>query len=253
MDRKLYKLAFRDTYNPSWICPTCNKGVLKIKKDTFHKAESATSKKSHADESWDPLWVTYIYSCLLLCTNKACKETVANSGRGFVDVDYSYDEEGPVEEWIELFRPKYFTPHLKIFQFPKSTPKDVSREIDKSFELFFADPSSSSTHIRIALEDLLTFLKIKRYEKKGGKQTFLSLHRRIDLLPKKHDHLKELFYAIKWLGNAGSHSTKKITEDDVLDAYEIMEEILVELFVKKSKRVKKLAKEIIKKKGPKKK
>lgn len=71
------------------------------------------------------------------------------------------------------------------------------------------------------------------------------------MLPNRHKHLKELFLAIKWLGNAGSHSNKEITIDDVLDAYEIMETVLKELFEYKKDTVKKLAKKIIKKQGPK--
>jgi hypothetical protein len=41
-----------------------------------------------------------------------------------------------------------------------------------------------------------------------------------------------------------------VTKDDVLDAYEIMEEILQDLFVQKTIQVKKLAKKINKTKGP---
>ena len=48
--------------------------------------------------------------------------------------------------------------------------------------------------------------------------------------------------AVKWLGNAGSHSHKTISADDVLDAYEIMEEILKKIYITKSEEVKKLAK-----------
>tara|TARA_B100000315_G_C14298370_1_gene460672 strand:- start:209 stop:610 length:402 start_codon:yes stop_codon:yes gene_type:complete len=128
----------------------------------------------------------------------------------------------------------------------------VSEEIEKSFSLFFSDAPSAANHIRIALEDLLTHLKIKRYKSKENKRTFLALHSRIELLPAKYKHLQDLFFAVKWLGNAGSHSDRVVTMDDVLDAYEIMEEILQDLFVKKTKRVKNLAKKINKTKGPKK-
>jgi hypothetical protein len=73
----------------------------------------------------------------------------------------------------------------------------------------------------------------------------------MELLPKKYDHIKDIFFAIKWLGNAGSHSHQELTSDDVLDAYELMEELLVEIFEKKREKAKSLAKKINKKKGPK--
>lgn len=235
------------------MCPTCNKGVLRLKKDTFHAEETKDSEKAHSHEAWDPGWTVYVYSCLLKCTNPACKDTVANSGTGSVDFDIEYDEKGSAyQAWKDYFNPKHFSPHLKIFICPKGTPDNVSEEIDKSFSLFFNDASSAANHIRIAIEDLLTHLKIKRYGLKRNKRTFLTLHSRIVLLPAKYKHLQDLFFAVKWLGNAGSHSDRVVTMDDVLDAYEIMEEILQDLFVKKTKRVKSLAKKINKTKGPKK-
>lgn len=59
-----------------------------------------------------------------------------------------------------------------------------------------------------------------------------------------------MILAIKWLGNAGSHSRSKISFDDVLDAYEFLEHILQEVYVQKTKKLKARAKEVNKKKGP---
>ena len=253
MDRKAYKLPFTKNSLTRWVCPSCMKSRLKVKTNTFHTEETKESKKAHVHEQWDPYWIQSVYSCLLECTNPACKDTVANSGIGSVDFNFEYDEDGPPSQtWTDFFTPKHFSPHLKIFLCPRSTPEDVSDEIQKSFSLFFSDAPSAANHIRIALEDLLTHLKIKRYEVKGKRRTFLALHRRIEFLPAKYKHLQDLFFAVKWLGNAGSHSSKVVTEDDVLDSYEIMEEILQELYVNKSSQVKKLAKKINKTKGPKK-
>lgn len=251
MDRKVYKLPLKKNSLSRWSCPSCNKGLLRVKVNTFHAEETKESKSARGHEAWDPEWIRYVYSCLLECTNTACKDTVANSGTGSVDFDIDFDEDGsPNQAWDDFFTPKHFSPHLKIFLCPSGTPKDVSEEIEKSFSLFFSDAPSSANHVRIALEGLLTYLKIKRYEVKGKRRTFLSLHRRIELISEKHKHLQDLFFAMKWLGNAGSHSDKTVTKDDVLDAYEIMEEILQDLFVKETSRVKRLAKQINKTKGP---
>ena len=54
----------------------------------------------------------------------------------------------------------------------------------------------------------------------------------------------------QWLGNAGSHSNHEVTLDDVMDAYEMMEAVLTQLYEPKGDSVKKLVKEINKKKGP---
>jgi hypothetical protein len=251
MDRKLYKLPFRKERLPRWICPTCGKGTLRIRNNSFKAVETSGSVKAHVQQDWDPQWIEYVYSCLLTCANVTCRDIVANSGEGFVEVDFDYNSNGePVQNYFDFFRPKYFHPHLKLFSLPAGTPKDVVKEIYQSFELFFCNPPSASNHIRIALENLLTYMKVKRYETKNGKKMFLSLHKRIDLIPAKYQNLKDFCLAIKWLGNAGSHSDKEITADDVMDAYEIMDEMLRELLYKKQDHIKKLVKTINKKKGP---
>jgi hypothetical protein len=171
---------------------------------------------------------------------------------GSVSENYGYGQDGYEEIFYDdYFTPRYFTPHLRIFSLPKNAPAEVAEEIENSFSLFFSDPSSAANHIRIAIENLLTHLKIKRYDTNRGRRTYLSLHKRIELLPRKFEHLKDLFFAIKWLGNAGSHSNKSISADDVLDAYELMDELLVEIISSKRKKAKSLAKKINKKKGPK--
>ncbi len=252
MDRKAYKIPFGKNGHPQWVCPTCKTGTLRIQKDTFNEKETLSSRRGRASEAWDPMSIEYVYSCLLQCSNGVCKDVIASSGVGFVDFDVVYDENNePQTELSDCFRPKYFTPHLKIFQYPRNTPATVAEAIENSFELFFNNPPSAANHIRVALENLLTHLKVKRFNVSKGKRLFINLHHRIELLPKPHSAFKTLFFAIKWLGNAGSHDTKEITIDDCLDAYEIIEEVLRELYDSKGKNIKQLARKINKKKGPK--
>lgn len=253
MDRKIFKIPFRKTGFTKFPCPTCGRGVLKVKKDTFQFAETKESSSAHRHEAWDPEWIEYIYSCLFECTNTVCKDSISSSGTGSVSQNYSYDEEegNPDVDYDDIFKPKYFTPYLRLFELPKDIPESINEEIESSFSLFFSDPSSSANHIRAALEHLLTNLKIKRFTTNNGKRSYLALHKRIELLPRNFDHVKDICFAIKWLGNAGSHSHDKVTTDDVLDAYELMDELLVEIFNKNRKQVKSLANKINKKKGPK--
>jgi len=210
------------------------------------------SKKLHNDENWEPEWITFTYSNILKCSNFDCGEIVINIGEGFLDWDIVHGEDGyPEQVYTEYFEPKYFQPYLKLFNIPENTPSEINEEIEQSFSLFFSNPDSSLNHIRIALENLLNYMKIKKYTNKNGKRFPISLHKRIELLPSKYSHIKDLLFAIKWLGNAGSHSHKKVSKDDVLDAYEIMDVVLNELFLNKKERAKKLSKKINKKKGPK--
>lgn len=250
MDRKSLKRAFTLERTPDWICPKCDKGILRIKKETFFQ-EALSHSRDHSHDAWEPEWIEYVYSCLLYCTNDNCREVVANSGTGSVDWDVGYDENGVQDqEWYDYFRPKFFEPPLKIIAIPEDCPESVKSSLTESFRQLFSSPSASANSVRIALEHLLNELKIKRFKLVGGKRRIVSLHERIANIPTKYADLKDLMLAVKWLGNAGSHDNDGITIDDVFDAYEMTEHVLVEIYEPNKKRLKAIAKKVNKKKGP---
>lgn len=250
VDRKIFKAPFYRDSQVQWTCPTCNQGILKAKKDGFSFFETKKSLDEHKQRGWEPEEIEFIYTYQLICSNPSCEDSVVSIGSGSVDFDPAFDLEGQPNgiEYYEYFQPKLFMPHLNIFKIAQNTPEIIRSSIEESFKLFFVNPSSSANHIRIALEKLLDYLKVKKYETKKGKRLLVNLHKRIDLLPPKYANFKELYFAIKWLGNTGSHSDT-IRIDDVMDAYDIFEIILEELFDNKTKKAKTIAKAIIKKKG----
>ena len=252
MDRRALKIPFTRDSTPDWSCPRCTKGLLRFVEGKFHTEERKDSRDAHSHEAWDPDWIEYVYSGLLQCSNHNCGEFVANSGTGAVDVDVVIGDDGePEQTWGDFFRPKYFEPPLQLTDLPEECPDSVSKPLEESFRLFFSSPSAASNNVRIALEAILTELGVKRFNTKNGKRIFLNLHSRISLLPPKYSDLGELLLAIKWLGNAGSHADSAITIDDVMDAYELIDHVLQELYTQKAKKAKALAKLINKKKGPK--
>ncbi|AVS86278.1 DUF4145 domain-containing protein [Paracidovorax avenae] len=251
MDRRALKFPFTLSSAPDWTCPRCEKAPLRIKTETFSKEEQYDSR-DHSHEAWEPDWIQYVYSCLLICSNDQCKEVVASSGTGTVDWNIYEDEDGiPDQIYEDHFRPKFFQPHLKLFPFPKGCPDSVTKPLEDSFSLFFSAPHAASNNVRISIESLLTDLKIRRFNLINGKRRFISLHQRIALLPPKYSHLKDLILAIKWLGNAGSHDNgTEVTLDDVMDSYELTEHILQEVYAPKLANLQKIAKKVNKKKGP---
>lgn len=252
MDRQPYELSFTADQLPDWTCPACQKAILVLSQDSFHFTETAASSRAHQDDNWEPEWIEYVYTCQLKCPNSACGELVVSCGNGSVDCYEGYDDDGyPVQMWADRFTPKFFYPNLKMFKIPSKTPDGVVDELDQSFTLLFANPSSASNHVRIAVEDILTALRVKRYRVIRGSRRVISLHERITLMPTKYDGIRGLLLAVKWLGNAGSHSAQSVTLDDVLDAYEIMEVILEELYATRKRAATSLAKMINRKRGPK--
>lgn len=239
MDRELLKHPFYKERPADWICPTCNKGFLRIIKDSFKVSERRDSREAFSHPNWDPDWTTNVYSCMLECNNEQCKEVVASSGTGGVDMDYFYGvDDVPDQRWVLFYRPRFFEPPLAIINIPIGCPAAVAQPLQESFRLFFCSPPSASNNVRIAIEALLTELGVPTL---SDKSKSLTLHTRLEHLPSEYSHFKELLMAIKWLGNAGSHPSNTVTIDDVMDAYEIIDHVLHELFTQKAKRAKALA------------
>ena len=250
MDRKMLKRHFTRDSAPDWMCPTCCKGVLRIKKDSFFSDERSLSR-DHDHPAWEPEYIEHVYTCLLYCTNDKCKEVVASTGVGSVDWGVQDDADGvPEQVYEDYFQPKYFEPPLKILNLPTKCPETILAPINESFRLVFASPSSAANCIRVAVEELLTDLNIRRFKNVNGARKYINLHQRISLIPEKYSEIRDLIFAIKWLGNAGSHSDGTISFDDVMDAYEFFEHIVLEVYDQKGKQLKAKAKKVNKKKGP---
>ncbi len=226
--------------------------MLRLQKNTFQKQEIRRSREARSYDEWEPEWIEYIYNCLLLCSNEECKENVLSCGTGFVDWNFFEDDYGDSNyTYTDLFPPKYFEPHLKFINIPSNCPSKVSLFLFDSFKVFFLNPEASANSVRSAIEELLSELNIKRFSKnKNGKLRSLSLHDRIGLIPAKYEAVKDMIFAIKWLGNAGSHGHIEVSLDDVMDAYELTEHILEFIFVQKVQNLEAIAKKVNKKKGP---
>lgn len=245
--RELYKGYFTQMDMSKWQCPTCNSGSLQAIQDKFlQQHNSATEMNYHEDWFDAPEMITYTFTALLLCTNPCCKEVVTCSGTGGVEREqYSYDD----YKYVEYYKPFFFYPSLNIFQIPIKTPENVQNSIKSSFSLVFNNKSAAANQVRIAIECLLTHLKIKNYHTSRGKRIKLSLHNRIALLPTKYQKIKDICLAIKWLGNAGSHCSDEMSVEDVFDGYDMLSFVLEELYDNKHTHVTKLAKRINAKKG----
>lgn len=210
---------------------------------------AATEMYYHEDWFDVPNMIVYTFTALLSCTNPSCKEVVSCSGTGSVETEYVYTNNGHDRNYVEYFKPFFFYPSLNFFHIPDKTPEDVKSSIIASFSLVYNNKSAAANQVRIALECLLTHLKIKQYAISGGRRKKLTLHSRIVLLTVKHQKIKDICLAIKWLGNAGSHCNDEISFDDVFDGYDMLSFVLEELYDNKHTHVKRLAKKINAKKG----
>jgi len=196
--------------------------------------------------AFDPGWIEYIFTMNLECANSSCGCRVACVGTGDVSQEYLDDGSGNWD-WFDTFQVKYFEPALQIFVPPTDTPEWVKKALETSFSTFFSSPSTSLSALRSALEVLLGEMEVASVDENGK---FLSLAKRINLLPENYRKIVEPANAIRWLGNDGTHSGGfQVRKSDVLDGYRIFEHILIELFPEKRASVEALVARINEAKG----
>ena len=255
MERYLYTDTFTEEEVPDYLCPRCNKGLLRLNKDTLKSVETVDSKLYQRNEYSEFQDMQITFNCMFKCINDKCGEVVACIGHAGVDIECAvdYDNFSQPNEYYTYYRPLFFYPNLQLIVLPKRTPDKVKELLDESFRLFFTSPASSANIVRKSIEEVLNDLKIDMPTiKSNGEKKFPNLDNRINKLSDNFVSLKSRFFAIKWLGNAGSHSGDRITADDAMDAYELVEDLLLKIYGSKDTELNILANKIITFKGPKK-
>tara|TARA_A100000171_G_scaffold51888_1_gene67835 strand:- start:52 stop:831 length:780 start_codon:yes stop_codon:yes gene_type:complete len=252
--RDWHRNLFNKKSKIEWPCPNCGNSTLVLNADKFESNETAESKKARDDHDyWDYDWIRLIFNGILEC--QKCNETIVFNGYGNVEHRHFYDQVSDEysEELVETYSPTFFLPPLHVIKIPANCPEMVRDEIIDSFKLFWFDLSSCANKIRTALEILLSEQKVNKtaLTKKGNRRR-LKLHERIIEYKKENSEIADYLLAIKWIGNSGSH-VGVLERSDILDAYEILEFSLNKIFDEKELKIKKMASEINKRKGTRKK
>lgn len=270
MNRELWKNRGFEKNSPTqYPCPNCNIGILKptlVKSEITGEGEFMTHNNYHDG-------IEHIFSGLFKCSKESCGEIISFGGVCNKDIRTGY--ELPNGEWeeryITYYEPKFFYPNLRLFKIPKEIPKVIKEQIDFSFSHFFNDLSACANRIRTTIEVILDEIGASNYHMpidrsrcpirnstcslhssstRRKKKKFRNLHQRIEYLSrKKNKKLGTLLLANKIIGNEGSHNGL-VKIEDILDAYEILEEILNILFIKPNLKIENLAIEITTLKKP---
>jgi len=220
--------------------------MLRVVNDSF---KTIPDKRSVGIEEKDfhPTMVTGRFVCLLRC--EKCYESCAVAGN--YNVDQAPDENDEYHEY-EYGRPKCITPPPPLIAIPPKCPKAIKQEVVAAFSAYWSDYASSLNHIRQALELLLSDLGIPRTTiSSSNKSVDLTLHSRIDKLKSRKPKLAEVcdrMFAVKHLGNAGSHPAE-LKADDVFDGFDILETVLHDTYSTHASTLAKMVKEINKRKG----
>lgn len=252
--RDLWKEKFHSL--PSWPCPTCRDGRLVVVKPSVLSVESDLSKAGRAYDEWEPDWIVKRFTAHMTCSDSSCGERVAVAGVVTTEMDYDYDNDGhTVVAVTDRFHPSSISPPPLVIEVPRGTPENVVGELQRASAVIWLDVGSSANKLRSAAEELLTALKIPRTylaSVKGGKKErrLLSLAKRIDRLRIKNADAANLLESIRWLGNVGTHDgLDQIDRNDLLNAFEIFQHVLEQIFDPKHKRLAKAAKDIARRRG----
>lgn len=245
MNRELWTRKYFDHNNPSnYPCPICDVGILTLQNKIIHITPYGTDMEYYNYYNG----IDHVFSGILICKNAECKEVITISGSCLKDIAVGEElpDGGYEERRISTYFPKFFYPNIKIFPIPKTIPDKVKEQINFAFSHYFNDLSSSANRIRNAIELILDDLKApkSRKTKSGKKQIFKTLHSRIEHYSKRNVKLSKLLLALKIIGNEGSH-IGKVENEDILNAFEILEMLLEFTYSKQHQRILKMASEII--------
>ncbi len=251
LDRTPWKASFTADGRLPWFCPYCHGSRLAGAKSKLLQGETGDSRDSHGHEAWEPEWIDGRFAALLSCPH--CQGQLAVAGTYRIRDARGYDAEGnEVGDYLAEFTPRYFSDPPHILRLPERTPGAVRDALVESFQLYWTDLESCANRFRSAVELLLTQEGVRQTTGKAkpkGRRIFLRLSERIERFSEKQPNLAQSLNAIRWLGNAGSHAGH-LTQDDVLDGYEILEYVLDQLYVHRARRASALARSINRRRGP---
>jgi hypothetical protein len=246
MDRTSFLKKYHEIPEKTgFICPECQDGKLEIiKKNVFLVEYEKYNKEAKSYEDFDIDWLRYGFHGFLECNN--CHEKIVFAGNSTPNTRYYYDD-GPemydelIIEYVE--RPPY------IIEINSKIPKEIKEILIDSFKLYWIDINSCANKIRICLELMMDLFEIQKYKLVKNKRKLLSLHERISIFSRNNTSLESILTSIKWIGNYASHN-EKITKEDLLDGYTLLEYALKKIYNDNEKEIMKIAKSINKSRRP---
>ena len=223
--------SFEVSNAPEWNCPTCSRGILQVS-GSLRLEDTAHTILYRSDESFEPEYAEYNVIGMLKCNRSKCSETVMMVGTGFCDLDQGYVDGEWTQYLTNYCKPRFFQPHLNVFEIPAYVPTEISDMLKLSFAVFFCDSDSCGNRIRASVEIVLNHIgsPSTRVTVNSGRVKAISLGDRIKALTETHDNIKELLSAIRIIGNDSSHSETSISRQDTIDAYTMVRFILEILF-----------------------
>ncbi|SRR5579885_2467301 len=247
IERELWGETFSRNAIPPFLCPNCKKGRLVLDKQSLLIEEPGYSKEQHSHDAWEPDWIRERFVALLRCPMDHCGEVVAMLGHTRLEEIIDEDQNNWVHE--QFLHPRCFHPAPPIITVPAETPNEIETEVELAFQLFWSDLGASASRLRTSVELLLDDFKIPREGKnRKAKPYRLSLQDRVVAFKSIDAGYATTLDALRIVGNVGTHE-HNLDRETLLDAFEIYEDALSELYGKHKAKIDALRKKIIAKRG----
>ena len=232
----------------NWICPYCGAGQLKLDASHLLRKEYEYSKEKNRNCEFEDCLGESCCTGILKCDNNVCGELVSFCGTGrdeIFEADEPKSPSGTVPVYCHIITPLFVHPSPHFIKMSSNYPQTVTVHLKESFGLFWVDKMSCANKLRVVVEDVLNHFGVKRtcIIKKKHKRQNLTTHARLDKfekMPKFSEPAKYLL-AIKWIGNAGSH-TGRFDDKVLVKGFSLIEKALDILFLKNDEELRKTCK-----------
>lgn len=199
-----------------WPCRVCERGHLRRVADEWPPEEGPANGRRD-------------FLGRLRCDDPECGASASISGTV---------EPGPAGK--DAYRVEQFSPAPCPFIIADNVPHAVRKPLLDASRHLWADHDAAGNKIRRAVEAMMDDRGVAKFPKSGPRKP-LSLHSRI--LRYGKPEVVDKLLALKVIGNAGSHDGG-LSRDDILDAFQIMELVLDEVYVGSRRAVEKRAADI---------
>lgn len=246
-DRAMWQRCYRQSELPKFRCPRCERGRMMADLSTLRVKQPEYSVIECQHQDYEQDWAKKRFSVQLKCDETSCGEISFAIGDTFAQ--QYYDDEYDTEAWETLLRLRGFFPAPPIIDVPAQVPGEVKVELDKAFELYWLDLNATANRLRVSVELIMDEQGVPHEAlSKKGAMSRLDLNGRIAVFGKTHTDHAETLTALRMIGNLGSHKGD-VQADAILDAFEVYEDSLAELYGERSVRIKEKKAKLIRTKG----
>ncbi len=217
---------------PRPACPSCQTGYIGFAPPTEDESHDSASARNHP--AFEPEWISGTFVVRGQCENPECQQAVHGTGDYRVDYsqksnrDYEFENYGP--PYSSYYTLTHLHPPMLMMPIPKSAPDEVREGVLRASRVLFADPGLAATALRGTVERFLTSEGIVATRSTGQ---FRNAHERINewlAADPNRPPVADLLFAVKWLGNAGTHEDSDLTTIEVLDGARVLDEAFHRLF-----------------------